>query len=106
MKARKWVIYLNHDEWGNSKMEELARATFDADPSIDCITVYEHGGWYLGWNRDFVCISTANDMAQLSPKAHEWAARFTGIEVVGYERRGQCEHKYEGYWPRLASAVA
>lgn len=106
MKARKWVIYLAAHEWNNDTMQRIAQEKFDSDPSIDCITVYEHAGWFLSWTRDFVVIGTANDAASLSPKAHEWAKRFTGIEVVGYDRRGQCTHVYENYWPRLASAVA
>jgi hypothetical protein len=106
MKARKWVIYCGDDDWGNTRMEQLAREKFASDHSIDCITVYEHGGWFLSFNRDFIVIGTANDMAHLSPKAHEWARQFTGIEVVGYDRRGQCSHTYDNYWPRLAEAVA
>ncbi len=106
MKARKWVVYCADNEWGNTVMEALARAKFADDPSIDCITVHEHGGWFLSFNRDMVCVGTANDMARLSPESRTWAKRFDGCEIVGYERRPEPAHVYDHYWPRLASAVA
>lgn len=107
MKARKWVIQLANDEWGSTLMRNVARERFESDHTLDCITVNEHGGWFLSFNRDLVVIGTANDMAVLDTKAHIWARQFSGIEVVGIERR---QHKavehFDSYWPRLASAVA
>lgn len=105
MKARQWIIYLADNEWGNEVMARICREKFAADPTLDFITINEHAGWYLSWNRDMVCVSTANDMARLSPEARTWRHRFEGIDLVGYERRQiKFEHKYESYYPCLAVA--
>lgn len=67
-------IRLNSNEWGNERMRQKARRAFAADPDLDHVTVIEHAGWFLEFNRDLVIVGTANDMAILSEEARQWWA--------------------------------
>jgi GH15 family glucan-1,4-alpha-glucosidase len=106
MKARQFLIHCADNEWGNEVMLQLAKERFAADPTLDIVEVYEHGGWFLAWNRDLVCVGTANDMARLSPEARSFLKKFTDRQYVGQHRRPDEPSYYPCYWPRLASAVA
>lgn len=106
MRARKWVIYLADNEWNNDTMERLAKEQFAADPTLDVVTVNEHGGWFLSWNRDMVCVGTANDMARLGAEAQAFRRKFDGVDIVGYERRQErFVHRYDSYYPKLAQVA-
>lgn len=110
MKARLWFEHLASNEWGNELMRQIAVARFEADPSIDVCEVHEHGGWWLTFTRSMIVAGTANDMAQLSRDAHEWARQFDGEEIVGECRRqADGQHRESVYpvrdFPRLAACA-
>ena len=108
MQAREWIEYCSDSEWGNITMREIAQGRFDADPSVDVVCVYEHGGWHLSFNRDGITVGTANDMGRLSNAAYQWASQFTDRVIVGECRRqddgGHDEVRYPNYYPALAVA--
>ena len=103
MKAAKQVIvHLAMDEWGNRKMLEVARETFEDFPEADFVEVSEHAGWFLQWNRDEVCVGTANDMAELSDESHEWGKQFGGVDLIAAIRRDTGSWiDYVGHRPNL-----
>lgn len=45
MKAREWIEHCSASEWNNDTMRRIAKERFDADHTLDCITVYEHAGY-------------------------------------------------------------
>lgn len=51
MKARTWVEYMAHHEWGNELMIVIAMERFEKDPTLDLVEVNEHAGWWLSFNR-------------------------------------------------------
>jgi hypothetical protein len=102
MKAKKVIVQLARDEWGNQKMREVARETFEDFPEADFVEVSEHAGWFLQWNRAEVCVGTANDAAQLSNESHEWAKQFDGIDLIAVVRRDTGSWiDYVGHRPNL-----
>jgi hypothetical protein len=102
-EAREWIEYCLPHEYGNEAMQRRASRRFTQDESIDIVTVYEHGGWHLSWNRDMTIVGTANDMATLNPKAYEWAKRFSGRRIVG-ETRDSKSMKFPSYYPKVLVA--
>jgi hypothetical protein len=70
--AKVLLVFLAPDEWGSEKMREVAEYYFSARPEIDVVQVYEHAGWFLAWNREGLCVGTANDAAILKPEAYEY----------------------------------
>ena len=72
----KGYVKLAAGVWGNEAMEQAARDRLASDLSLDCVEVLEHGGWFMTWNRDLVCVDTANESAVLTPAARKWWAQF------------------------------
>lgn len=70
------VLYLADREYGNELMRLLASQWFASHPACNFLEVHEHGGWYLGFRRDFSCWATANDCAALNG---EFPAEFSGL---------------------------
>jgi hypothetical protein len=77
-------------------------AVMQWDTSIDFVTVHEHGGWWMSYNRDGVVVGTANDRAVLPAATHEWAMQFDDSMLVGETRR--CDNgeytdtTFDAYW--------
>ena len=61
------MVFLADDEWGNQKMDEIAREYLDRYPLAECVQVNEHAGWYLTYQRDMKIVGTANDACAVSP---------------------------------------
>lgn len=110
MKAREWIEHCSRSEWNNDTMRKIAQERFDEDPTLDCITVYEHAGWQLTFNRDLVTVGSANDRSQFSREAHEWAAQFDGWNLVGWCRRHDDKphdiYRAPSYFPAIAKEYA
>ncbi len=88
MIANIVYVHLADDEWNNPLMRQVADETFERFPEADVVLVYEHAGWYLSWNRNGVCVGTANDMAVLSEEAREWGEQVTGDHTLAIIHRG------------------
>lgn len=102
MKARTWVEHMAHHEWGNELMIVIAMERFEKDPTLDLVEVNEHAGWWLSFNRQGLCVGSANDMAAFSDEVRRWRKQFTGSDHVGYSRRENgFEHKWDNYYPAL-----
>ena len=82
-KARLFVERLGSDEWGHELMLKVAQERLAADDTLDVVQVIEHGGWQLSFNRDGLCVGTANDTCRMSDRVLEWGAGFSGVEYVG-----------------------
>lgn len=65
-------IRLASHEWGNAIMLIKAASAFRDNPELGHVTVIEHAGWFLEFNRDLVVVGTANDTAVLCPAAVQW----------------------------------
>lgn len=106
MKARVWIEHLARDEWGNEVMKKVAEARFAADPSIDVVTVHEHAGWSLSWNRAGDVVGTANDAAWFPQRVRDFCRQFAEFVVVGDAWRDtKTENRWPGYFPVLAVAA-
>lgn len=77
-------IHLAHGEWGNEKMQQVAREALASNPELFLVTVNEHAGWFLEFARhpdnpeDLITVGTANDYA-----------RFDGI-ALDLQTRARC----------------
>lgn len=95
--ARRWMEYCGPDEWGHDTMERIAKARLAADPSLDSCQVYEHGGWYLEWNRDGLRVGTANDAACFPEAVIRWCRQWDDAVFVGHTRRPEADVCYDNY---------
>ncbi len=66
------LIRLAKDEWGNETMKAAVAEAMRAGYDADCYEVWEHGGWWLTWDRTGRIVSTAND----SWPGDDYARRF------------------------------
>ena len=109
MKARLWMEHLAPKECGNELMAKIAAERFAADPRLDVVEVWEHGGWHLSFRNDGRVVGTANDMAQFSREVLDWGRQFDSTEFVGECRRSDDgnhqEHRREAAFPRLAACA-
>lgn len=80
VRASYDVIQLADDEWGNQKMNEVAKAYFEEHPDVQFVRVCEHAGWWLGYRRDMTRWGTANDQAVLE-KAEPRPVDYSGVSV-------------------------
>lgn len=89
--AKYIVVHLADDEWSSQEngqlMANVAQETLRRFPQIDFVEVYEHGGWFLSYDRTGNIIGTANDMA--GPNLHRQAfwEQFQDHRCCGYIRR-------------------
>ena len=65
--VRGVMVFLASDEWGNEKMDEVARQAFIDYPHADCVECREHAGWFLTYQRDMQIVGTANDACRVTP---------------------------------------
>lgn len=89
--AKYKTIYMADTEWSSHEhydiMPRLAREALAADDTLDFIKVYEHGGWWLSFNRAGHVVASANDMAKFPDAVRQWWDQFDGAEFVGSIRR-------------------
>lgn len=87
------LIFLADDEWHSSGiMEEVARQAFLDYPSVDCVEVHEHSGWFLTYNRSMQIVSTANDCCTVTPAMEAFWKDVWAKNYVATIRRKVAEH--------------
>ena len=63
-------VFLAPNEWGAETMISVANAHLDnARSKYYCVTVHEHGGWWLQFTRiegETICVGSANNLARWS----------------------------------------
>ncbi len=88
MKCRNLNVHLGPDEWGSESMDTVAREAVAADPTLHCVTVHEHGGWFLTFRAaDLRIVDTANDAWCMPGDIAQWWRQFDGSEYVESIRR-------------------
>lgn len=68
-------IHLASNEWGSDLMLRVAIQWFRRNPKKaphSLVEVHEHGGWRLSYIHDGTIVETANDRAELCPKAKQF----------------------------------
>ena len=84
-------VYLADDEWGNEKMQEIARELWakkwPEGKRPDLISVHEHAGWWLEFDSSMRIVSTANDGWTPSQAVIDWWRQFERFEVIDEIRR-------------------
>ena len=81
------LVYLAEDEWGNRKMDEVARETFAQYPDAECVEVREHAGWYLTYNRKMQIVGTANDACTVTPTMKAFWRDVWAVDYLAIIRR-------------------
>ena len=85
--ARRLWVFLGPKEYGSDLMKRVAMEHFRKEENLDVVEVHEHGGWYLAYLCDGTIVGTANDTAQLDPKAISFLRNIYGYDDVTTIRR-------------------
>lgn len=75
-------IHLADNEWGHELMEKVAKEWLADHPEFEPVEVevWEHGGWFLTYNRQMAVVDTANDMAEMSDECVKFYELTTGFD--------------------------
>lgn len=92
MKRYHLSVHMARNEWSKDRqgrlMEELAfhyteinKDKIGPDDDI-LVEVWEHGGWWVAYNKAGLCVGSANDAAHWSDEVRQWWDRYRGAEQV------------------------